>query len=229
VRASVEPPPPPALPAGREEGRFPTPRQRLAGGGIRFVFAVLCCGRPCPCRDMSFWRSAAASSQNAIDEQLHKPDCSLDALLNEPELIQELKALNSRLIDLCVTLRLLHAHAARARRGERLHQRACKRAEARARVFKGCWSVSSSALCQPRRPVSRLALLCAQPEKPPKHRKACQARLSPAAACACLASTGSWPGAARCAQHWAAALAVPRFHIFRQPLAHSPPRTLAGC
>jgi len=52
---------------------------------------------------MAFWRSSAGLTvSHPVEALLDRGDCTVEALLNEPELIQELKALNSRVIDLCV-------------------------------------------------------------------------------------------------------------------------------
>lgn len=46
-----------------------------------------------------FWRFGGYSSISAIDTLLDKPDVSLEELLDESELIQELKQLNTKLIE----------------------------------------------------------------------------------------------------------------------------------
>ena len=62
---------------------------------------------------MAFWRSnAGLQVTHPVESLLDKADCTVEALLNEPELIQELKALNSRVIDLCVHANKTHSAAA---------------------------------------------------------------------------------------------------------------------
>lgn len=46
-----------------------------------------------------FWRFGGYASVSAIDSILDKPDVSLEELLDEPELIQELKQLNTKVIE----------------------------------------------------------------------------------------------------------------------------------
>ena len=62
-----------------------------------------------PCTRVPVARVAALADllfthhSTCLQALLSRPDCTLEALLQEDELLQELKALNNRVIDLCVT------------------------------------------------------------------------------------------------------------------------------
>jgi hypothetical protein len=50
-----------------------------------------------------FWRSPGIVQASPVDGILDRESFTLDDLLDEDDLIQECKSLNSRLVDLCVT------------------------------------------------------------------------------------------------------------------------------
>lgn len=52
---------------------------------------------------MSFWRTFGFHTISAIDTLLEKPDCTLQELYDEDELLQECKSQNRRLLDLLVS------------------------------------------------------------------------------------------------------------------------------
>jgi predicted transcriptional regulator len=48
-----------------------------------------------------FWRYAF-QAQSAVSQLLEQDDCTVERLLDEPEIIQETKSMNNQLINLCV-------------------------------------------------------------------------------------------------------------------------------
>ena len=49
---------------------------------------------------MSFWSTFDFHTESNVDKLLNKPDCTLEELLDEDELIQECRSQNRTLIDL---------------------------------------------------------------------------------------------------------------------------------
>lgn len=72
---------------------------------------------------MAFWRSLSMPSTSPVEALLDRPDLTLEALLAEEETVQELRSLNSRLINLCARL-------GRRRRARRAYRAARRRARA---------------------------------------------------------------------------------------------------
>ena len=54
---------------------------------------------------MSFWRTFGFHTVSAIDTILDKEEHTLEELLDEEEILQEVKSQNKRLLELCVLRR----------------------------------------------------------------------------------------------------------------------------
>ena len=54
---------------------------------------------------MSFWRNFGFYTVSSIETTLNKPDFTLEDLLDDEEILQEVKAQNKKLIDVYVPLR----------------------------------------------------------------------------------------------------------------------------
>lgn len=56
---------------------------------------------------MSFWRNFGFYTVSSIETTLNKPDFTLEDLLDDEEILQEVKAQNKKLIDVYVSHRLI--------------------------------------------------------------------------------------------------------------------------
>lgn len=55
-----------------------------------------------PLSNMSFWRNFGFYTVSSIETTLNKPDFTLEDLLDDEEILQEVKAQNKKLIDVYV-------------------------------------------------------------------------------------------------------------------------------